>query len=692
MKKVIGVTTCLAISIALSLQHADAITIRWKPKIKTPQIVIGPVRVEVPSAHRIVGNIGGVIVTAGEDIQKGVDNVLREADTGISNVGRESEKAARNAWAEGIRISNGLVEAGVAIGNYVQGYIDGSITSIQDAEQRLREGKILDSLYHLATDPILMQERLAADAVATSEYLNTLAIAAAGAYGGGPYGTAAYAAWRTFNQTENVDLAIQAGLIAGMSSSAFAGLGNLPSAASEDVIKKAVLAGSVGGLAVAASGGDENDIVEGFLWAGGMVLVQDGYREFTGHELDGRGAANDPYCISATDSSCADIRAAYWTDENGKKHFDPSKLDQSRSFVGVGYPDRPVGGTSLASDNSALMRNVAKIPGMNAMALFHDTWVVSWDMSSLTNKLTIPPAVVLTYIGVGAPLYDHIIDTATESSVPNTSSSPSSSTPSSETISGGSLNQSPKIFAETSLASATKNSAKAGMVIPKSGPTPQHTQPKSAPAPNSVQLIELLSKWPVPGLEFNRASWALSPAAGWLWENPGEKSSFDVRLHPGLSIVNGIVPADGWRWVNENDPLSFEVIPLFAFQNDEGLWIPLYSLGWTSLDPLDLNVEHPGMRATSEGDIYPALGWGWRTEGAEDYEIAPYGLELTEEGAWQPKTGWDWLFPNDPLNLELRPPLGLKYTEEGWVPAPRWEWVNPEQSHNLDVKLKKEYM
>lgn len=45
------------------------------------------------------------------------------------------------------------------------------------------------------------------------------------------------------------------------------------------------------------------------------------------------------------------------------------------------------------------------------MGLFHDKWVVSWGMDTLTNKATIFPAIVLTYVGTGAPLLADIAAT-----------------------------------------------------------------------------------------------------------------------------------------------------------------------------------------------------------------------------------------------------------------------------------------
>ena len=61
------------------------------------------------------------------------------------------------------------------------------------------------------------------------------------------------------------------------------------------------------------------------------------------------------------------------------------------------------------------MTGVSRIPGMNAMSVFHDQWAISWDMNTFQSQATIAPAVVLTYIGTGAPAYDLIQKTNVES-------------------------------------------------------------------------------------------------------------------------------------------------------------------------------------------------------------------------------------------------------------------------------------
>jgi hypothetical protein len=60
------------------------------------------------------------------------------------------------------------------------------------------------------------------------------------------------------------------------------------------------------------------------------------------------------------------------------------------------------------------MNAVAKVPGVNAMSIFHDEWVISWNMTGPAVQATILPAVVLTFMGTEAPLQNLIQDTARE--------------------------------------------------------------------------------------------------------------------------------------------------------------------------------------------------------------------------------------------------------------------------------------
>lgn len=59
------------------------------------------------------------------------------------------------------------------------------------------------------------------------------------------------------------------------------------------------------------------------------------------------------------------------------------------------------------------MRSAAKVPGMNAMGLFHDKFVMSWAISeNIGNQLTIYPAMLFTYLGTDGGIITKIAEQA----------------------------------------------------------------------------------------------------------------------------------------------------------------------------------------------------------------------------------------------------------------------------------------
>lgn len=350
-----------------------------------------------------IHDIGKATGKAAEDSKKTIEK-------GLTDASRESGRAGKNIVAETGRVGNNTVDLFKALEKFTEKNIDGTMDLAKSTEQRIREGKLLDAVFHVALDPLTTQEEAAFLATQQSGYLNTAGAVAAGVYGG-PGGSAAYAAWQTYRISGgNAELALRAGIITGLSSAALKGIGEIDATTKIEILEKAVLAGSVGGLAIAASGGDEQQIKDGFILGGGMVLVQDIYKDYTKQPFDASPATKEPYCTSPLDKeSCAILKTAYYKDENGKQVFDPSKLDRNASHVGTGAnPAAPLElGQKIpwTSDQSVLMRSAAKVPGMNAMGLFHDKLVVSWAISeTIGNQLTIYPAMLFTYLGTDGGL------------------------------------------------------------------------------------------------------------------------------------------------------------------------------------------------------------------------------------------------------------------------------------------------
>ena len=393
--------------------------IKVRIRLKKPKITIGNPKITVSEPKVVVGNPTVTIKDPFGNMATIVEKAGKDFQTTI-------RKAGTDTAAEVGKAGKTLEEAAVAIEKFTERQVGGYSQALTDAQRRLREGKVIDALFHAALDPQLNTEENLAKATQESKLLDIVAATSASAYGG-PGGASAYAAWSTYKKTGDADLAFRVGLITGVSNEGFSAVRSMPTFTVSDSVRKAVVSGTIGGLAIAASGGDETAIRKAFLITGGMVLVQDGYREYTGHELNPEGAKKEPYCMLAdpkVNASCGPPQYAYVRDQNdlviyekGLPKIDISKLDPERSYVGKWYePGKKIG---LSSDNHLLMKSIAKVPGMNAMGLFHDQWAYSWDMNTLTSVTSIVPAIVLTYMGTVGPINAEIRKTNIESNDKN---------------------------------------------------------------------------------------------------------------------------------------------------------------------------------------------------------------------------------------------------------------------------------
>jgi len=203
---------------------------------------------------------------------------------------------------------------------------------------------------------------------------------------------------------------------------------------SDELAKKTLVTAAVGGIGVAAAGGSNREVLDGFLRAGAMVLIQDGYTKMTNGNLveDSKVASGSSYCMQALpgEAACAPPDKAYVRNPDGSiargpdgnPKIDIREVDHTKPVVGkaslAGDAKTALGrvGQELASDKGITMRTLAlAIPGANAGALFHDQWVMVSAMSSIENALTIGPAMVLIYNGTAAPLNNAIQEAAVKS-------------------------------------------------------------------------------------------------------------------------------------------------------------------------------------------------------------------------------------------------------------------------------------
>ncbi|HNP84109.1 MAG TPA: hypothetical protein PKN47_21795 [Nitrospira sp.] len=368
-----------------------------------------------------LGSLGGEVGKVGEKVEKASGDVQSTHSKAIEDVSKTFDKATKDVDATLRKAGKDVNDASIAIGKYIERQVQGTGETISSADKRIREGKFVDAIWHLGTDPASHTEKNAAKLAQESTLVNALAQVAASAYGG-PQGAAAYAAWYTYRATGDVGLALRVGLTVGVTAVAMGAVGEMPTATTEQLIKKAAVTGAIGGIGVAASGGDEQAIYEGFLRSGGMVLVQDGYKKYTGHTIDARGAEGEAYCIDSLNESCSPPPEAYIrnkdgsiaTNRDGTPKVDMKFLDKRRPHVGITSVKDATGSVhQLMEEGGFAMDFTAKsIPVTQAGSVLHDQWAIQWDMNRAMNLATIAPAMVMTYYGTDGAITDLMLKTA----------------------------------------------------------------------------------------------------------------------------------------------------------------------------------------------------------------------------------------------------------------------------------------
>jgi hypothetical protein len=371
---------------------------------------------------------------AGKDVDAARLKAMRDAATTADKASRDASVTLSKAIDDsGRSIDKGardVIDAGVVAVEFTKKQMEGHVTAITDAQRRLREGKVVDAVWHYAIHDVHDADKNGAQAVQESVILRTVAQVAASAYGG-PAGAAAFAAWYTFHQTGDAALALKMGIIAGASAAGFQAAGALPTNTAGQLVQKAIVTGAIGGAAVAAAGGGQEAVRDGFLLSGGMVVVQYGYQKVTTHPLDQealKASKGEAYCMATLDAPCSPPQEAVEHGPDGKPLYedrdgirvpkvDVTKTDPLRPHVGKW--STADGEPPLVGERSAGMTAVSKIPGMNAMSVFHDQLCVSWKfdqtpLGGAATVATIPPAVVLTYVGAGSPYYEKLQEAGTK--------------------------------------------------------------------------------------------------------------------------------------------------------------------------------------------------------------------------------------------------------------------------------------
>jgi hypothetical protein len=418
--------------------------------VTTVRKVGGDVEVTIKNAG---GDAIAIVKKAGGDVVATYHKAGSAVVTNVQKGWRDVSKGAQGVFRE-------LTDAEKALARFTSDQIKGDIAGLSAAEKRLREGKIVDAVWGLASEPLKRGEQNAGKAVQESAVLNAAAQGAATFYGG-PAGAAAYAAWYTYRQTGDADMALRVGLITAATSVVGGQTGQMPTATVSDVVKKAAVRGVVGGLTVAAAGGDLEDVKRGFLDAGAKVLVQDGYTQIAGQPMDDATYQRAAYCLDQKNLSCLPNPQQYVRDQVGAlldkagNKIDPDGIirevfglvvHDEFGFPKLGIPTltqpMPASETKhrlldelvyrapavpiidVEREQASAMSSLSKIVDVKTVTLAGGALTLSWSWAEGQIEPSGFPDIVLTNVGPSTPLYESVKTVAVDAAQQLTSALP----------------------------------------------------------------------------------------------------------------------------------------------------------------------------------------------------------------------------------------------------------------------------
>jgi hypothetical protein len=391
-----------------AIKHGDVKTLGLM--IVAPPVLFAPgtqVQQLGDDALKVVKKAGGDTVTelrkAGGEVITTTRSTVDDSIRTVTKAGQDAAASYIKAWkdtdAQAKRSFQDAVDAGRAAAHFEESQLKGLFRTYDAAAKRLHDGKVIDAMWGIATEPLQASEQNFFKATQESSLINMAASSAAAIYGG-PAGAAAYAAWQVYKETGDARMALRIGILAAATSAAGAQVSQMPSGTTSELFKKAAMTGAVGGIAVAAAGGDENAIKEGFLKSGGAVLIQGGQQRLKAYSPTAKNAIETVQCVSARDVDC--LSNTTWVrDSKGKALYDQAaqKLDP-KQYVGTWsqWPKNSV--NAVKQDFTA---KVSELPTSNLIPVMKNRWVISWTLGTQSALQHGKPAVALTYVGDKAP-------------------------------------------------------------------------------------------------------------------------------------------------------------------------------------------------------------------------------------------------------------------------------------------------
>lgn len=357
------------------------------------------------TAKTVANDTVRTLINAQRDVITTIEKAGSDTVKSIEKVGKDATATYLKAWkdtAEQARQSlNDAAEAAAAVKRYQERELEAKIRAANNAIRRVNEGKFLDAAWHIGTEQLQATEENYFKATQESTLISAAGQAAATAYGG-PGGASAYTAWHTYRTTGDPEMAIRAGVLSAITSQGGSAVSGLPSGTATEVIKKAALAGAVGGLAVAAAGGDEKAITDAFLRSGGAVLVQSSTESFKMHNPKAADALQTVHCLSTRDVDCLS-NTTYGMDAKGKILYENGKpriekyIPQSIAKWTQPDPNSP------EAKQVAFITKLAKLAKSGEIPVFDGKWVITTNLGINAELAQNAPMAVLTYAGDKPP-------------------------------------------------------------------------------------------------------------------------------------------------------------------------------------------------------------------------------------------------------------------------------------------------
>jgi hypothetical protein len=219
-------------------------------------------------ATRLKDSIDEEATRAKEKIDRELTKLKADVDRAATQLNDDIERELTKA-------KDDIDDAVDAASVFCQSQLASIGDTLSEAEAKIREGKVVDALWHIATEPYDDAKEGFIAAISKSTLLNQAAIIAVSTFGS-PAAVAAYSAWLTYETTGNLEAAIKTGIIAGASAYAGKSISKITPGTLTEAVKKELMQATVNASAIAASGGSQQDIEKAFISAVSDVALEKG--------------------------------------------------------------------------------------------------------------------------------------------------------------------------------------------------------------------------------------------------------------------------------------------------------------------------------------------------------------------------------------------------------------------------------